>query len=90
MITFFDCPAFETFIADVCEQYEKTAPTVYAHANDLYERLISKPSQVSLAEVAGFADLREEGIWYAPNMATNHIYHLRHRLGMDTTGHAGF
>ena len=90
-MTFFDHKKFDKFLAEVCEQYEKSAPTVADHADDLYRRLNSGASgNVTLAEICALSQLLEDGIWEHPNYAANRSYKLRDRLNMDTTGNAGF
>jgi hypothetical protein len=81
---------FRRFLTEACATYERSAPTVAAYLDDLYVRLNEDPARVRLAELLGAARLREEGQWMKPNLAANSIYHLMHRLGLDTTGQAGF
>jgi len=83
----------EGFIPEAVEHYEKTAPTVAAHCDDLYIRLTTKQepkNYPTVAELHAVLQLAEGSDWIPPNLAANHIYHLRHRLGMDVTGQAGF
>lgn len=76
-------------LEEACERYEKSAPTVAEHCNDLFARMNEAPDKVTLGECLSVAYIwRDE--WMQPNYAANTIYKLRHRLGMDTTGHAGF
>lgn len=82
----------ENFLPDAVTQYEKTAPTVAAHCDDLYIRLTTKQepkNYPTVQEIFAVAALYGAG-WMLPNAAANHIYHLRHRLAMDVTGHAGY
>lgn len=72
-----------------CDHYEKTAPTVRDHCDDLYIRINEAPEKVSLAELLGTAGVWNGGFQPA-NFAANMIYKLRYRLGMDTTGNAGY
>ncbi len=81
---------FLAFLTEVCEHYEKTAPTVCAYANDLYIRIGERTDHVRLSELSCVAKLREDGLWEHPNFAANRIYHLMARLGMDVTRQAGF
>jgi hypothetical protein len=78
-------------LTEACRHYEKTAPTVEAWANDLFVRLNENADAVVLSEIV-FAEQRlfESGQWMHPNHAANAVYKLLHRLGRDTTGHAGF
>lgn len=78
------------FIEDACEHYDKTAPTVEAWLDDLYIRLGGNADRVFLDELLAVCKLREDGVWMHPNAAANLVYHLQHRHGQDTTGHAGF
>jgi hypothetical protein len=78
------------FLTEVCEHYQQSAPTVTAWADDLYQRISDAPEKVVLSEILAVQHLLENGEWEQANMATNRIYHLMHRLGQDTTGHAGF
>lgn len=89
-----DLKAYLQRLTEACEHYQKSAPTVEAHCDDLYRRITSSPAKVTLAELIDVAGLwcdSEDGLqWFHPNAAANVVYKLRHRLGMDTTGHAGF
>jgi hypothetical protein len=86
-----DVRRIAAFLTEACEEYEKTAPTVAAHCDDLYRRVTGDPAKVSLAELRQVATLVEDdGEWMHPSYAANAIYKLRSRLGMDTTGHIGF
>jgi SAM-dependent methyltransferase len=80
------------FLTAGCEHYEKTAPTVRDHLDDVYMRLINKGNAVSWYELVRVLQLRDEQSleWEHPNYAANRIYKLRHELGMDITGNAGF
>lgn len=81
-----------TFLPDAVTQYETTAPTVAAHCDDLYIRLTTKqePKDYPTVQEVFAVQLLSAAGWMLPNAAANHIYHLRHRLGMDVTGHTGF
>lgn len=74
----------------ICGHYEKTAPTVHAWADQLFQRVDYEAAKVLLVELYAVRQFREEGDWLQPNYAANSIYKLQHRLGQDTTGHAGF
>lgn len=78
-----------SFLTDACTQYEKTAPTVHSYCEDLYER-VSESQLVQLEEIRLVSQLRVNNIWATPNQAANIVYHIQDRLGMKTTGHAGF
>ena len=80
----------ENLVGRVAAQYEKSAPLVAEHMDDLALRLAEKPEHVSLYELTQVEMLRENGIWEQPNFASNRIYKLRAFFSMDTTGHAGF
>jgi hypothetical protein len=84
-----DMTAYCNHLTEACDRYERTSPTVHAHCDDLYIRINEDPQAVTLAELQGVAGLWADG-WLGKHYATNMIYHLRHRLGMDVTGHAGF
>ena len=86
---FFDIHAYLNKLTEAAERYQKTAPTVSAHIEDLYIRISESPAKVSLAELDSVAQLWNDD-WEHPNYAANRIYHLRERLGMDTIGQAGF
>lgn len=79
-----------SFLTQACEVYEKSAPTVYNHCNDLYVRISEQPKSVTLKELFCVSRLLEEDQWEQANYAANRIYHLRTELKMDTTGQAGF
>ena len=72
----------------ICGHYEKTAPTVADWADDLYIRMNEEPDSVRLTELNVAVDLAALDL--QPNYAANRVYKLMSRLGMDTTGHAGF
>ncbi len=77
---------------DVVYHYEKTAPTVSRWADELYMRLNEDPAHVRVAELMLLEDLWPETGKEPvhPNIAANRVYKMMHRLGQDTTGHAGF
>jgi hypothetical protein len=79
------------FLTAGCEHYERTAPTVRDHLDGMYLRMVDR-KPVTWIEIAGVLQLRdlETFEWEHPNYAANRIYKLRHELGMDVTGHAGF
>ena len=80
----------ERLVGRAAAYYEKLAPTVTAHLEDLALRLAERPEQVSLYEVTQVGMLWECGQWEGANFASNRIYKLRDLLGMDTTGALGF
>jgi len=80
----------ENKLTGIAEHYGKSAPTVTSWAEDLYLRIKKDTTKVVLAELLFLNRFVEEGIWWHPNDAANQVYHLMHRLGQDTTGHAGF
>lgn len=82
----FGIDVVRTQIETACSLYEHTAPVVADHCNDLYIRINERPDKVTLAELLGVCQLWAGDEWMQPNLAANTIYHLRHRLGMDTTG----
>lgn len=77
-------------VAHMCHYYEKTAPTVSDYLDGLYQRLERKPDDVRLSEILMAQRLLENGLYMAPALAANTVYKLMNRLGMDTTGHAGY
>ncbi len=85
----FDVRDYLKRLTAACEEYETSAPTVCAHCDDLYRRVSAIDPAVTLAEVIDVQALWAEG-WMPPSYAANRVYKLRHRLGMDVTGHAGF
>jgi hypothetical protein len=82
--------AFNRFLAEACEHYERTAPTVAAYCNGLYVRLSEKPAEVSALEVIRIPMLKEGAGWMQPNYAANFVYKLMSELNQPTTGHTGF
>ncbi len=86
----FDVKAYCNRLTEACEHYERSAPTVRDHCDDLYQRINETPERVTLAELLGVSWLWADGEWAAPSYAANRVYHLRNRLGMDVTGQAGF
>lgn len=81
----------DRLLTAVCDRYEKTAPVVWAWADDLYRRLREQPTTVALVEITFLEGLRSaDGTWAHPNAAANQVYKLLHRLGRDTTGMLGF
>jgi len=85
----FDFTEFELLVADGCDHYELTAPTVTEYLDDLYRR-VCKNQPVQLREVVAITRLKDDGVWLQPNYAANMIYHLMHEVGLDTTGQTGF
>jgi hypothetical protein len=81
----FDRLAFEKACEIVCARYEKTAPTVHTWADSLYR---GKDDQITLTDIHLISVLTTDEVH--PNTAANLVYHINHRLGRDTTGHAGF
>lgn len=81
---------FCAYLTEVCEHYEKTAPTVCAWADDLYRRLDAHGDDVRVSEISVAQNLRDDSGWVPANYAANNVYKLMSRLGHDTTGHAGF
>src|SRR5436305_1657660 len=71
-------------------RYGRSGPTVLAYLDGLYARRREDPDHVALSELVALARLKEEGQWEHPNYAADRVYHLMDRLGMDTSGHAGF
>lgn len=86
----FDFQEFEQAIIEAGVYYEKTAPTVEAFLDGMFIRANEDLASVTLAEVSFLKTLRENGQWLHPNTAANNCYKLMTRLGMDTTGQAGF
>lgn len=84
-----DIDAYLAKLTEACDHYEKTAPVVRDHCDDLYIRINESPDRVTLAELNQVAALWSDD-WMHPNYAANHVYRLRSRFGMDTTGLAGF
>jgi hypothetical protein len=80
---------FRAILGMACDHYQLTAPTVRDHCDDLYRRVEADPAKVTLAEIFGVHALWADD-WMQANHAANHVYKLRSRLGMDTTGQAGF
>jgi hypothetical protein len=80
------------FLTAACAHYEKTAPTVRDHCDELYRRMVDNLFGVTAGELARVLLLRDvqTGEWEQANLAANRVYKLRNELGMDTTGHAGF
>lgn len=89
-MTLIDRKAVDQRLTDICDRYEKTAPTVHAWADELYIRLSQSPDSVLLVEIYMLDHLYNGGNWLQHNAAANMLYHLLHRLGRDTTGMAGF
>jgi hypothetical protein len=95
MNDFFNGHLLCDFLSQAVGHYEKTAPTVAAYLDDLYIRCNERTEDVRLCEITAVralyaADGDRPGTWESPCYAANRIYKLMHRLGMDTTGQAGF
>lgn len=86
----FDFQEFEQAIVEAGAYYEKRAPTVEAFLDSMFIRAHDDLATVTLAEISFLKSLREDGQWMQPNVAANNCYKLMTRLGMDTTGQAGF
>lgn len=82
--------AADQFLANACDQYEKTAPTVHAYCDDLYKRMNLAPMTVNLYELRKVSALHDQDGWMQPNYAANFIYHLMEECGQSTVGQAGF
>lgn len=80
---------YQKKLAEAVAHYERTAPTVAEHCDDLFIRMNEAAERVTLAELNAVAALWSSD-WLQPNYAANHVYHLRHRLGFDVVGHAGY
>ena len=76
---------FESAIGELCEKYEKSAPTVYDWVEWLYQ---AKDHEITLSDVFLLKTLASEDV--PPNYAANMLYHMQYKLGRDTTGNAGF
>ena len=92
MKTLIEWDAIGKRLTAVCDQYEKTAPTVHAWADDLYVRMTEDVYSVSVAEINLLDWLYDvqTGVWMQANYAANGLYKLLHRMGRDTTGMAGY
>lgn len=77
-------------LEEACDFYDQSAPTVRDHCDDLYVRIGEAPERVTLAELTAVQALWSDVGWMHPNYAANLVYKTRHRLGMNTAGHAGF
>ncbi len=87
----FDWDAFEEFAEPAVVHYRESAPTVSRYLDDLYIRVrTGEGAPVLLDEILTVQRLYESEQYLEPNHAANLIYKLMSRLGMDTTGHAGF
>lgn len=78
--------AMDAFILAVYEQYQTSAPTVAAWADNLSGRIAETPEQVSLYELRQFSFLYSDGQWQHPNYAANRAYKALDAVGQDTTG----
>lgn len=85
------------FLKAAVVHYEKSAPTVSDHADETYRRFLDPADfagghDVTWREIGQLLQLRDEVSreWEQPNAAANRVYKLRHSMGMDVTGHAGF
>lgn len=88
-VRLFDWEQFDYLCRSACDFYEKSAPTVTDYVDTLYGR-VHDQKPVQLAEITGITALLDDGQWMQPNYAANYIYHLMQRVGLDTTGQAGF
>lgn len=79
-------------LTEICDRYEKTAPTVHEWANGLYIRINEDSDNVRLTEINLAVDLAStsDGTHEPPTVAANRVYKLMSRLGQNTEGHAGF
>lgn len=85
-----DMGAVRQRIKQAVNHYEHSAPTVAEYLNRLYIRINEEPAGVRLPELLFVSRLNEDFLWMHPNYAANTLYHMMHRLGMSTVGHAGF
>jgi hypothetical protein len=86
----FDAECCLKMLTEICEHYEKTAPTVHAWADDLFIRINEQPDKVVLSEILFLDRWRSCEQWTPPNLAANEVYHLLHRLGRDVCGQSGY
>jgi len=84
-----DLKTYTRKLEEAVAHYEKSAPAVSDHCNDLYIRINESPKLVSLYELKQIETLWHEG-WEGPNYAANRIYKLRYYLKMETTGQIDF
>lgn len=85
-----DVQSLSNHLEKVCDQYERSAPTVWEWANGLYIRLGEDADGVRLSELLLAQSLHDADGWVPPNYAANRVYKLMSRLGRETVGHAGF
>ena len=87
-----DFDAIQAGLEKIVSGFEKSAPTVSDWANDLYIRVSEDFDSIRLVEIRAAEMIVKEWGFYqgSPSLAANMIYKLMHRLGQDTTGHAGF
>ena len=85
-----DFNAIRSFLVLVVCQYEKSAPTVSAWADDLYIRLGENIKEIRVIELIQAQSLLEGDTWEHPHYAANKVYKLMNELGQDTTGHLGY
>lgn len=88
---------FDAAMRDFCKlleegtaEYAKSAPAVSDYLDDLYIRINHSVEKVLLVEMIIVSALKVDGKWEMPAFASNRCYKLMNRLGMDTTGLAGF
>ncbi len=79
---------FQNFLGEAADEYEKSAPYVYAWVNDAYER--ASDGSISVYEVNQLLALYECGIWEQANYASNRCYKVFDIMKRDTVGMAGF
>ena len=84
----FNIRAFQRFLGDAADQYEKSAPYVYQWVNDAYER--ASNGSITVYEVNQLLALCENDIWEQANYASNRCYKVFDVMGRDTVGMAGF
>jgi hypothetical protein len=87
---FWDWHRCRLFIEQAIEHYKAAPGWFTGYLGDLYIRIAEDMGAIRLVEISTLSMLCENGVWEQENMAVNRIYKLFDRLGIDTTGIAGY
>jgi len=68
----FDVSAFDWFLSDAADHYERTSPVVVTWLDSVADSL--RDNSVTLAELQRVQNLLENGIWLDPHSAGNLAY----------------
>jgi hypothetical protein len=75
----FDVSAFDWFVNDAGQHYERTSPTVETWLDQVCDRV--RDGSITLAELRRVAFLYQDSLWLDPNGAANVAYKAMSEFG---------